>query len=149
MKLAGRADRIRVDTRPTDLRERLLGRLLLIFLAGGAFAYFPSAYLSIRSGLWVVFAVDTLGIAYAGIVVGFSRRFSYRVKVFSAMLMFYLIGVALLIYAGPFGAGSLFLFAFVFLTALFAELPVIGAANRLAIVTQIAFALSCSAGLLP
>lgn len=142
------AEQAAADSPHVDLRERLLRRLLRIILVGGAFAYLPSAYLSIRRGLWVVFAVDTLGIAYAA-VVALSPRLTYRVKVVSALLMFYAIGVVLLAYTGPFGAGSLFLFAFVFLTALFAKLRSITIANGIAILTQLAFVFACRYHLLP
>ena len=132
-----------------DLRERLLGRVIAVVLVGGAIAYLPSAYLSIQSGLWVVFIADTVGVAYASVLAIFSSRFSYGVKVFSSVAVFYAIGVVLLVYTGHFGAGNMFLFAAVFLSALFGARRSIIIANSVATLTLIAFSLGCAVHLLP
>jgi len=132
-----------------ELREQLLGRVIVVVLVGGTIAYLPSAYLAIRSGLWIVFAADSIGIAYASVLAIFSTRFSYAVRVFSCVAVFYGIGVVLLIYTGHFGAGNMYLFAVVFLTALFGPRSAIILANSVATLTLVAFSLGCTAQLLP
>jgi len=121
-----------------ELRERLLKRLLGTIAVAGILAYGPSAYLSIREGVWVILAVDTL--ACAGVVVlAFAAAIPFRAKVACLVVLSYLLGVLLLAYTGPFGAGHLFLFAFVFLAALFGDVKAMVASNVLTVLTYLGF----------
>lgn len=135
--------------RAQDLRARLLEQLLRVVLAGGVLAYVPSAYLSIRQHIWYVLIADSIAFVYAVFVVAFSRRLSYRLKVLSFVFAFYVVGVIVLAYTGPFGAGELFLFAFVFLTALFGGVASIISANALAILTQGGFTVASALHIVP
>ena len=47
-----------------DLREKMLVDLLRVVAAAGLVGYGPSAWLSIRQGLWIVLIADTLAVAY-------------------------------------------------------------------------------------
>jgi hypothetical protein len=74
MPLMGEAARIR------GLRERLLKRLLGIIAIAGILAYGPSAYLSLKERLWVIFAADTAACVSVACLALFAKP-SFRVKV--------------------------------------------------------------------
>ncbi|HTX71283.1 MAG TPA: sensor histidine kinase [Rectinemataceae bacterium] len=130
------------------LRERMLGTLLRVMAVGGVVAYVPSAYLSIREKIWSVLAADSLACAYV-LLLALLPRVSYRLKVGSILAISYLLGLLLLVATGPFGAGHLFVFAFVFLVALFGDLKAMIAANLLAILTHAGIALAAALHLVP
>jgi two-component sensor histidine kinase len=131
-----------------ELRERLLGKLLRITAIAGLVAYVPSAYLSVQAGVWVILIVDTVAVASLVCMAMLPRiPFGFKAAYFVALC--YLLGVLLLVYTGPFGAGHLFLFAFVFLAALFGDVRALVASNVAAVLTHVGFLLSSIAGWLP
>ncbi len=121
-----------------DLRERLLARLLQIVAVVGVVAYLPSAYLSIKEGLWHVLAIDTAAFLYVVCLAVF-KRLPFRLRILSLVFIAYSLGVVLIIFTGPFGAGHLFIFAFVFLASLFGGVREIILANALAVLTHLGF----------
>jgi two-component sensor histidine kinase len=141
MQPTGEAGRIR------ELRQRLLQRLLRIIAVAGIVAYGPSAYLSIREGVWIILAVDTLA-CLSAVCLALLPAFPFRLKVAYLVTLTYVLGVLLLAYTGPFGAGHLFLFAFVFLAALFGDVRTMVTANAVAVLTHLGFFLASAAGLL-
>lgn len=114
----------------------------------GVVAYIPSAYLSVVRHVWVVLAMDSAAFVYV-VLLAVVPRFGYRLKVHSLVWLSYLLGVVLLIFTGPFGAGHLFIFAFVFLASLFGSLRQMLLANALAILTHVGFAVASALHLLP
>jgi len=130
------------------LRERMLTRLLQIVAVVGIIAYLPSAYLSIKQKIWVVLAIDT-GAFLSTIFLALFKRLPFRLRLVSLVFLAYALGVILIIFTGPFGAGHLFIFAFVFLVSLFAGIREIILANALAILTHVGFAAASALGLVP
>ncbi len=131
-----------------DLRERMLTRLLQIVAVVGVIAYLPSAYLSIKQRIWIVLVVDTAAFLYA-ICLAVFRQLPFRLRLLSLIFLAYALGVILIIFTGPFGAGHLFIFAFVFLVSLFGGIREIILANALAILTHVGFTLASALHLVP
>ncbi|HET7838662.1 MAG TPA: hypothetical protein VFL04_02795, partial [Rectinemataceae bacterium] len=131
-----------------DARERLLSGLLRVCAGGGLLAYLPSAYLSVVQGYWSVFVADTVACVYV-ILLALRPAIPARVKIASLLVISYLLGLMLLFTTGPFGAGHLFIFAFVLLAALFGRLRGIIAANVLAIATHVGIAVASALKLVP
>jgi two-component sensor histidine kinase len=141
-------EKLPMDEHTRDLRERMLTRLLQVVAIVGVVAYLPSAYLSITQGLWIVLAVDTAAFLYA-IGLAVFKQLSFRLRLLSLVFIAYALGVILIIFTGPFGAGHLFIFAFVFLASLFGGFREIILANALAILTHVAFTLASALHLVP
>lgn len=120
------------------IREKLLTLLLKIFAIAGTVTYIPSAYLAVREELWAVFAGDTVALLYViGMVL--IPGASFRLKAISLIFAMYCLGVLLLLFTGPFGAGHLFLFCFVCFTALFGNRAQLIGANVLSGITLCLF----------
>jgi len=130
-----------------DLRETLLNQLLRVLAVAGIIAYVPSIYLSIKTGLWIILGADTLAFGFV-IVLAVFPQLPYRLKLVSVLVAAYGLGLALLFLTGPTGAGHLFVFAFVFLMALFGDLKAMVAANALAVATHVGFAVATALHLL-
>jgi len=131
-------ERLRLTERMRDLRERMLTRLLQVVALAGVVAYLPSAYLSIKEKLWIVLAIDTAAFLYV-IALALFTRLPFRLRMLSLIVICYGLGVTLIMFTGPFGAGHLFIFAFVFLVSLFAGVREIVLANALALLTHVGF----------
>jgi two-component sensor histidine kinase len=114
---------------------------------GGTAAYLPSLWLSIRERLWVILVADTAAYFYI-VALAFVPRLPFKLKVVSLLVISYALGLVLLVITGPFGAGHFFIFAFVFLAALFGDIRAMALANAAAILTHIGFAAATAAGLL-
>ena len=125
-----------IETR--GFRERLATTLLRVIAFGSFVALFPSAWLSIRERLWLVLAGD-VGACLWILTLVLLPSISYRVKIASLIFLPYALGVLLIWKTGPFGAGHLYIFAFVFFAALFGGNLSILLANGLAILTHAAF----------
>jgi two-component sensor histidine kinase len=108
-------------------------------------AYFPSAYLSWREKLWLVFAVDTLAFISIALL-ALLRSLPYKLKLASLFALSYGLGIMLLFTVGPFGAGYLYLFCFVILVALFGGIKLLAAANILCAASYAGFALFAAFG---
>lgn len=130
------------------MQEQLLSRMLKLIAAFSLVAFLPSAWLSVKSGLWLVLVLDVLACVLVA-VLAFVPRLPFRLKTISLALLCYVLGAAILFMTGPFGAGHLFIFAFVFITALFGDIRTMLASNLLAIVTQAAIALASALHLVP
>jgi two-component sensor histidine kinase len=138
----------RRGTEARDIRERLLSVLLRVTAAGGLVAVIPSAWLSIKEGLWPVLVLDCSACAFV-IFLALAPRLPFLFKVGSLVSIAYALGLVLLVFTGPFGAGHLFVFAFVFLVALFGGFKAMLLANALALLTHAGFAAAVTGGLLP
>jgi two-component sensor histidine kinase len=123
-----------------ELRQNFVNTILKILSAIGFVAYLPSMYYAIVEKIWVIAVIDTL--AYLLIVlVAFIKKINVTVKTATLLALAYTLGVSLLIFTGPFGAGIIYLFAFIFITALFFKPKATIFANIIVILTLIGFAL--------
>ena len=106
----------------TDTFVEWKNRLLFFMLSGlvllGLIAYIPSMILSIKEKLWLVAGLDTL-VYMVVLYIAFSRKMSANLKVIGTIVIFYVLGVALLIFLGKDGAGFNWLFVFPLLTSFF------------------------------
>ena len=128
-----------------DLRNRLVDYLLKIVAVAGAIAYLPGMVLSIIGSVWPIAIADTLAFAVV-VLLALRPQWPYAVKVGAVLVLPYLLGVALILWTGPLGAGPLFVFAFVFLAALFFETKGTLVANIIAVLTHSAFAAASAFG---
>ncbi len=92
----------------TDAFVEWKNRLLFFTLLGmailGLFAYIPSLYISIQEKLWLIAGIDT--IVYGAVVVlTFSKKIKSETKVLASIIVFYILGVVLLLFLGKDGAG--------------------------------------------
>ena len=140
-------DTSQVSRETHDFRERLVAILMRVIAIGSLIAIIPSAWLSIRERLWPVLIGDVVANLWV-LLLAFIPTFSYRVKVGSLLVLSYTLGLLLLLVTGPFGAGHLYIFAFVFLAALFGGKTSIILANLLAVLTHVSLAFAKSAGLI-
>ena len=131
-----------------DLRERLLSILLRVLAATGLVALVPSVYLSIKVGLWLVLVADCAASAIAVVLI-LLPRVSFRFRTFALLFLAYGLGFILLWVIGPYGAGYLYLLAFVFLAALFGSRRAVVGANLLAVLTYIAYVICLALNILP
>jgi len=118
-----------------DIRDTLVDRLVKIVAVGGALAYVPSVVLAVKYELWLVVAADTVALGVVSLFALVSA-IPPRVKIASVVALAYALGLALLLWTGPTGAGHLFVFAFVFLSVLFYGNRGMVGANAVAILTH-------------
>ena len=136
-----------IKTRKRDLQERLLDQLLRVIAVAGVLAWGPSIYLSVKTGLWSVLVADTVAFGYT-IVLALVPKIPYQVKIVSLLAGFYFLGLFLILMTGPSGAGHLFIFAFVFLMALFGDIKSMIAANAVGVLTHVGFTVATALHLL-
>ncbi|MGE5500278.1 MAG: sensor histidine kinase [Syntrophothermus sp.] len=98
-----------IESRLLEIKSSIFSRLIIAYAVLGFVAYIPSLILSVTVGLWTIAVVDT--IAYLIILIFlFIRSIPLQLKVITTLLISLSIGVLLLIYVGPDGAGYLWLF---------------------------------------
>jgi len=124
-----------------DFKERLAEVLPRVIAAVSLIALIPSAWLSVRERVWSVLAGDLLSSAWV-LLLALVPSIPYKVKVLTLVLLPYALGVLLIWETGPYGAGHIYIFAFVFFAALFGSTKSIILANGLAVLTHVAFALA-------
>lgn len=128
------------DVQKDEIKERLvwlIGRIASII---GMAAYIPSVYLSIKVDLWILVIVNTLVYGFF-LFLHFSKKVPGGVKKSAIAALFYLLGIILLTFTGPFGAGVFYLFGFCFFAALFYPLRIVIGANILILLTFSAYAI--------
>ena len=96
-------------------RHRLLHFLLLGFSIFGFIAYLPSIYYSFVYKFYSIAFLDTL-ILGAVFLLAMNQRISFFTKSLGLLSLFYLLGIGLLIFLGPNGAGFLWLLMFSVMT---------------------------------
>ncbi|HUX40872.1 MAG TPA: sensor histidine kinase [Rectinemataceae bacterium] len=136
-----------VSRETRDFRDHLVTILTRVIAVGSLVAIVPSVWLSIRERLWAVLVGDVAANVWV-VLLALVPAFSYRAKVASLLFLSYALGLLLLLITGPFGAGHLYIFAFVFLAALFGGKTAIILANLLALLTHVILATAKGAGLL-
>lgn len=92
-------------------RANILASILMAGLAAGVFAYAAAAVLIVRHNAWELALVDTLGLVL-GLVFLSTRSIRYEVRAGISVLMFYIIGMAIVLSMGPLSGGPAWLFAF-------------------------------------
>jgi len=131
-----------------DLREKMLVDLLRVIAAAALIGYGPSVWLAVVQRLWGVLIGDTLAVGWV-ICLALIPSIPYLVKVISIAVISYALGVGLILFTGPFGAGHLFIFAFVFLAALFGSIRAMVLANVLSVLTHVGFGMASYYHLVP
>jgi PAS domain S-box-containing protein len=97
-------------------REKICDAIFLSLSILGFIAYIPSFLLSLRDDLPHIAFIDT--IAYGIILlITFNKKISYSLKAFLGSIVFYVLGLLLLLFLGPIGAGNLWLLGFSLIAA--------------------------------
>jgi two-component sensor histidine kinase len=126
---------------PIDLeKHKFADALLKILVIVGFVALVPSLYLSIVEKVWIIAVIDTMCYFYI-VFISLAKWVSMSVKILSLSALSYVLGVLLLVFTGPFGAGIVYLFAFIFISALFYTPRVTLGANLLVVFTFVGFGL--------
>jgi len=90
-------------------------RILSISLVGGVilalFAFIPSLVLLFHEGLWILAGLATIVYATA-VALLLGTRLEYRVRALGTSFILYLMGLAIILYRGPFTGGPVWLFLF-------------------------------------
>ncbi|MDC7221140.1 MAG: HD domain-containing protein [Spirochaetales bacterium] len=98
-------------------RQRICDAIFLFFSIFGLIAYIPSAYFAWRDNLPEIIILDT--VAYLLILfTALFKPLNYMIKALIGSIVFYGLGVVLLVLLGPTGVGNLWLFAFSLMTSL-------------------------------
>lgn len=96
-------------------RQQLLHYLLLGFAIFGCIAYLPSIYYSVLYKFYGIAFLDTL-ILGGVFLLAIKQQISFFNKSLGLLSLFYILGVGLLIFLGPNGAGFLWLLMFSIMT---------------------------------
>jgi len=81
-------------------RAQIFARLLLVVFLLGLFTAVPSALLAASEGMWSIVAVDTLALAWIGVIWRW-RGLSYTARVVNFLAVAFGVGIALLLKVGP------------------------------------------------
>ncbi|MCK5543422.1 MAG: response regulator [Desulfobacterales bacterium] len=108
---------------PTDSKEKgigsfrqyLLHYLLLSFAIFASIAYLPSIYFAIEEELHSIIVLDTIVIGFIWFLL--FKKLSFLKKSLGMLILFYFLGLGLLIAVGPAGAGPLWLLMFSIMTS--------------------------------
>jgi len=96
-------------------RQRLLSYLLLGLVTFGSIAYLPSIYYSFTLKFYSIAFLDTLALGFVFFLL-MNQKLSFSNKTLGLLLIFYALGLGLLIVLGPKGAGFLWLLMFSIMT---------------------------------
>lgn len=92
-------------------RAVILSSILLAGLFFGFFAFIAAAVLIIQKNAWGLALVDILGLIICLTFI-FVHRIRFEIRASISLLMFYVIGVAIVLSVGPLSGGPAWLFAF-------------------------------------
>lgn len=92
-------------------QDRVIFMLLFLGLIPGFFVYVPSVLLSFKEGLWSVVFIDT-GLYIGAAFLFFKRSISFKTRAICVVLLFYIVGMTLMLVISPYSAGPVWLFAF-------------------------------------
>lgn len=119
----------------------MLDGLLKVCSAAALIGFLPSVALAAREGVWLVVGGDCLALVLVA-ALAFIPGIPYIAKLSAVSAVAYLLGLTLLFLTGPFGAGHLYIFAFVILMALFGSIRAMVGANVLLVATYVAYSLA-------
>ncbi len=92
-------------------RAVILSSLLIACLAFGLFAFIAAAMLIVKENAWALAVVDVLGLIIC-IIFLFVHKIRFEIRSSITLLVFFLIGVAVILNVGPLSGGPAWLFAF-------------------------------------
>jgi PAS domain S-box-containing protein len=92
-------------------RANILSSILIVGLITGVFAFAAAAALIVKKNAWGLAFVDSLGLVLC-LVFLFVHRIRYEIRAAVSLLMFYVIGMAIILSVGPLSGGPAWLFAF-------------------------------------
>ena len=98
-------------------RMQICDAVLYIFSFFGLFTLIPSVILSIREGMYSLSVISTIIYLFC-VFMTFNRKIKYLPRVISLSIMYYSVGLFLLLLLGPRGAGEIWIFSSTLLTAL-------------------------------
>lgn len=98
-----------------SFRQYLLHYLLLSLAIFASIAYLPSVYFALQEKLYNIVVLDNIAIGFFGFLV--FKKLSFLKKTISLLIVFYCLGLGLLIMVGPAGAGPLWLLMFSIMTS--------------------------------
>jgi len=101
-------------------RERALLEIIFLLFVSAVIAYIPSVILSLSEELWLIAIVDTAFYAFLTFLF-FNKKLSVKFRVYSLLILNYLLGVLLVTMLGPYGAGYLWMFIIPILAATLIE----------------------------
>jgi len=93
------------------MRERILFAMILIGTLSSAITFIPGALLTLREGLWPVFAMNT-AVLTCGFLLLAVRRLSYRIRAWAACMLIYAVGAYVVFFFGFLSGGPIWLFSF-------------------------------------
>ncbi len=126
-------------------RDAVLSSLLRFSAAAAAVAYFPGVIVSLMEGLWGIAIVDT--VAYAILLIAaFVTTVPSTIKLILLVGSSLLVGMVVLVYTGPLGAGYIWLMVAVVLSSLFGLRRLIVATIGLTVAFMIAWSVALSLG---
>lgn len=99
------------------VRERILSLMILIGTGLAAISFVPGAILTLREGLWPVFAMNTAVLLWGILLLG-AKGLGYRSKAWTACLLIYAVGAYVIFFFGFLSGGPIWLFAFGVMTGL-------------------------------
>ena len=92
-------------------RANILSSILIAGLIMGVFAFTAAAALIVEKNAWGLAFVDSLGVGLC-LVFLFVHRIRYEIRTGLSVLIFYVIGMAIILSVGPLSGGPAWLFAF-------------------------------------
>lgn len=92
-------------------RANILASILMTGIVAGLFAFAAAAVLIVRQNAWELALIDTLALGLCLVFLSV-RSIRYEVRAGISVLMFYVIGMAIVLSVGPVSGGSAWLFAF-------------------------------------
>lgn len=103
-----------------EIKGMIFRRLIIAYAILGFVAYVPSMILAITSKIWPIAIIDTAGYSII-LLLTFNNNFGVQIKVITTLFISLAIGVVVLFYAGPFGAGYLWIFTVPVIAAVLLE----------------------------
>lgn len=126
-------------------RDVVLSSLLRFSAVAAAVAYFPGVIVSLMEGFWGIAIVDTLAYAIL-LIAAFSSRVPSTIKLMLLVGSSLLVGMVVLVYTGPLGAGYIWLMVAVVVSSLFGLRRLIVATISLTSAFMVAWGLALSLG---
>ena len=96
-------------------RKKICDVVFYFFAIFGLFTVIPSMLLSLREGYYFIALIDVL-LYLSCLFFVFNRWIPYLVKAYAGTVLYYLVGLAMLLILGPLGASDIWMFTVVMLT---------------------------------
>lgn len=126
-------------------RDAVLSTLLRFSALAAAVAYVPGVIVSLIEGLWGIALVDTLAYALV-LIAAFESRVPSNIKLITLVGSSLAVGMVVLAYTGPLGAGYIWMMVAVVLSSLFGLRSLVVATIGLSMAFMVAWGLALSWG---